>query len=350
MALAEAIAARYFLQGATHARAEKVHGPRVIYDVTHLTRYRYGAPVAVNACVLRLLPRSEEGQTRAAARTSRSTPRPQSLVERFDAFGNRVLTMRIETPHRELVVKATSRVAVDRGRAAAGRADAAVGDRRRGSRGERARSSRIRRRWRSFRAGSSPLFDAGDDLRASKLHAGPRRSTTRRASSTRRIKADFVYDSKATEVTTSPAEAFAQRRGVCQDFSHVMIAGLRGLGLPALYVSGYIRTIPAGRQAAARRGRRLARLGGVVVRPARRLGRPRSDQRHSRRRRSRRRRPRARLRRSLADGRRRPLLRRPGAGRRGRRAACRLRREAGKSRPSRPGLKPRRDSAIPLRL
>ena len=49
---------------------------------------------------------------------------------------------------------------------------------------------------------------------------------------------------KATEVTTSPAEAFAARRGVCQDFAHVMIAGLRGLGLPALYVSGYIRTIP----------------------------------------------------------------------------------------------------------
>ncbi len=45
-------------------------------------------------------------------------------------------------------------------------------------------------------------------------------------------------------MTTSPAEAFAARRGVCQDFAHVMIAGLRGLGLPALYVSGYIRTIP----------------------------------------------------------------------------------------------------------
>ena len=55
---------------------------------------------------------------------------------------------------------------------------------------------------------------------------------------------DFAYDSKATEVDTPPAEAFARRRGVCQDFAHVMIAALRGLGLPALYVSGYIRTIP----------------------------------------------------------------------------------------------------------
>ena len=55
---------------------------------------------------------------------------------------------------------------------------------------------------------------------------------------------------KATGVTTSPAEAFAKRSGVCQDFAHIMIAGLRGLGLPALYVSGYIRTVRKGGEAA----------------------------------------------------------------------------------------------------
>ena len=45
-------------------------------------------------------------------------------------------------------------------------------------------------------------------------------------------------------MTTSPEEAFDAKRGVCQDFAQVMIAGMRGLGLPAQYVSGYIRTIP----------------------------------------------------------------------------------------------------------
>ena len=59
-----------------------------------------------------------------------------------------------------------------------------------------------------------------------------------------RIRRDFTYDPEATEVSTPLAEAFAQRHGVCQDFAHIMIAGLRGLGLPAAYVSGYIRTIP----------------------------------------------------------------------------------------------------------
>ena len=54
---------------------------------------------------------------------------------------------------------------------------------------------------------------------------------------------DFTYDKKATKVDTSPLEAFNLKRGVCQDFVHVMIAGLRGVGIPAGYVSGFLRTI-----------------------------------------------------------------------------------------------------------
>ena len=60
----------------------------------------------------------------------------------------------------------------------------------------------------------------------------------------KRIYSDFRYDPTATSISTPLSEAFAKKRGVCQDFAHVMISGLRGLGLPAGYVSGYIRTIP----------------------------------------------------------------------------------------------------------
>jgi transglutaminase-like putative cysteine protease len=60
----------------------------------------------------------------------------------------------------------------------------------------------------------------------------------------RRIKNDFAYELGATTVTTAPSMSFALRRGVCQDFAHIMISGLRGLGLPAAYVSGYLRTVP----------------------------------------------------------------------------------------------------------
>ena len=55
---------------------------------------------------------------------------------------------------------------------------------------------------------------------------------------------DFAYDGDATTVATKAVDAFDLKRGVCQDFSHVMIAGLRGLGIPAGYVSGFLRTLP----------------------------------------------------------------------------------------------------------
>src|SRR6516164_6591735 len=42
--------------------------------------------------------------------------------------------------------------------------------------------------------------------------------------------------------SSTPPMSFALRRGVCQDFAHIMISGMRGLGLPAAYVSGYLRT------------------------------------------------------------------------------------------------------------
>jgi len=59
-----------------------------------------------------------------------------------------------------------------------------------------------------------------------------------------RIRTDFKYDPKATVISTPLNEVFEKRHGVCQDFAHVMIAGLRGLELPAAYVSGYLRTFP----------------------------------------------------------------------------------------------------------
>ena len=61
---------------------------------------------------------------------------------------------------------------------------------------------------------------------------------------TSRIHTEFVYDSRATTVNTPVDEVFRLRRGVCQDFAHLQIAMLRSLGIPARYVSGYLRTVP----------------------------------------------------------------------------------------------------------
>ena len=54
----------------------------------------------------------------------------------------------------------------------------------------------------------------------------------------------MTFDATATHVDTEAPEAFALRRGVCQDFSHIMILALQALGIPAAYVSGYLRTLP----------------------------------------------------------------------------------------------------------
>lgn len=59
-----------------------------------------------------------------------------------------------------------------------------------------------------------------------------------------RIHDDFTYSASATDVGTPALEALAMRRGVCQDFAHIMIACLRGMGLAARYVSGYLLTQP----------------------------------------------------------------------------------------------------------
>jgi transglutaminase-like putative cysteine protease len=77
----------------------------------------------------------------------------------------------------------------------------------------------------SFASGR-PLLEAAQDL----MH---------------RVHADFEYATSATDVNTPALEALALRKGVCQDLAHVMIGGLRSLGLPARYVSGYMLTEPA---------------------------------------------------------------------------------------------------------
>jgi transglutaminase-like putative cysteine protease len=61
----------------------------------------------------------------------------------------------------------------------------------------------------------------------------------------RRIHRDFTYASQSTEINTPALEALAQRRGVCQDFAHIMLACLRAQGVAARYVSGYLLTQPA---------------------------------------------------------------------------------------------------------
>ncbi len=64
------------------------------------------------------------------------------------------------------------------------------------------------------------------------------------AALTAAIHREFRYDPEATTVDSPVDAVFQARAGVCQDFAHVGVAALRSLGLPARYVSGYLRTVP----------------------------------------------------------------------------------------------------------
>ena len=213
----------------------------MIYDLRHVTRYQYGAPVASNSCVLRLTPRSTDGQETIASHIE-ITPHSAGVAERADFFGNRVVRMRIDAPHRELIIESTARVKVERPARPA---------------------PALTPTWESVAASAADSDSLGPDSPALGLYESrlvglyDEITDYARASFTlgrpvyeagldlnRRIHADLAYDKEVTEVATPPDVAFAKRGGVCQDFAHIMIAALRGLGLPALYVSGYIRTIP----------------------------------------------------------------------------------------------------------
>jgi transglutaminase-like putative cysteine protease len=77
----------------------------------------------------------------------------------------------------------------------------------------------------AFFADDTPVIEAGTGLMAA-------------------IHAEFAYDAGATRADTPPLDAFRARHGVCQDFAHVMIVAARAYGIPAAYVSGYLRTSP----------------------------------------------------------------------------------------------------------
>ena len=212
-----------------------------LYEVRHTTTYDYAFAASAARLAFRVTPLTRACQTLLSHRIE-VTPTPRTLREGVDFFGTPYLVARFEQPHRALVVEARSRVEVTR---------AAPDPETPAESWEEAAAQALAARGLGPEAPAhflypSPLVDLAEavtDYAQVSFQVG-RSALSGAAELTRRIRADFDYEPEATDVTTPLAQAFAQRRGVCQDFAHVMIAGLRGLGVPARYVSGYIRTVP----------------------------------------------------------------------------------------------------------
>jgi transglutaminase-like putative cysteine protease len=210
--------------------------------VVHETHYRYDAPVELAHHLAHLRPRDDASQT-VEAHTLSISPQPAEVQHRLDDQGNWRSTFALSVPHDSLVVRACSRIIV-RPRHE-GLEPAA---------GMPWEEAALRLRYQAGApyapeaeyAFPSPYVPLHEELRDYALPSfTPGRPVAEAAIDLmHRIHADFTYAPASTQITTPVLEAFEARRGVCQDYAHVMLGGLRALGLAARYVSGYLVTQP----------------------------------------------------------------------------------------------------------
>ena len=212
------------------------------FRISHVTRYRYTDAVSLCHSVLHLKPRRSLNGQRCISTQLRIDPWPAVNREHEDFFGNRVNYFSVQQAHSSLEVTAVSEVEVsllvtpNLGTTLPWELAVERLHERRDPVMTAARIFTLPSPMvpidrdatdyaaQSFRPGR-PILEAASDLMA-------------------RIYKEFEYDPHFTTIATPIAEVMEHRRGVCQDFAHVGIAGLRGLGLAARYVSGYLETLP----------------------------------------------------------------------------------------------------------
>ncbi len=217
----------------------------MIFDVRHKTVYRYSLPVSMSHHLLHLEPR-ETAHQRVGWFAIRIEPEPGFDDRSTDAFGNPTRTITMSQSHQELVIETESRVhlaprelpdplATPPWEEVAELRHAALDD-------PALDASRF--------AFASPFVEPDEALEAyarERFTAG-RPILDAAIDLNRQIFEDFTFDAQATTIATPVAEVLAKRRGVCQDFSHLMLACLRSIGLAARYQSGYLLTRPSAGQ------------------------------------------------------------------------------------------------------
>lgn len=211
------------------------------YEITVKLEYDY-ARIATNARhVLRLMPRNVPEMQRVVAAAIDISPRPENQELRLDFFGNSVQSLHYKADHKDIEIALRARV----------------------DRHFHPVSLNLALPMESLAAELAEWSDLGPDSPLHFLspsprvqnfapfrdfaldHVRPLMSTTEAMEAiAAAIYRAMTFDGEATEVDTPPEEAFRKGRGVCQDYSHIMIACCRAIGLPAGYVSGLLRTIP----------------------------------------------------------------------------------------------------------
>ena len=217
---------------------------RAQYRILHDTLYRYSAPVSLSQQLVHLWPRALPWQ-RCASRELAISPEPTRRVDGLDAFGNPLTRLAFERPHDELQVRARLQVEV-LPRPVFALADSpaweevCLGLAYSGRPLDAAQLEAARFRFESPYVHLKQAFAAyADDC------FRPGRPLLRAVQALmEKVFDEFTYDAGATQVATPLSQVLEERRGVCQDFAHLMLACLRSKGLAARYVSGYLLTTP----------------------------------------------------------------------------------------------------------
>jgi transglutaminase-like putative cysteine protease len=209
-------------------------------EVTHETRYDYAAPVSLAHHLAHLQP-LQDGHQSLLAFDLVVSPMPNQMHDGVDSQGNALRHFSLTQTHRQLCVQSTSRVRVaPRFEGLQPQAspawDALAAGLRYAAHApfepamEYALPSPFVPRLMALRDYALASFSPGRPVAAAAMDL------------MQRVHADFAYVSQSTRIDTPLVQVWSQKKGVCQDFAHLMAGALRMLGLPARYVSGYLLT------------------------------------------------------------------------------------------------------------
>ena len=211
------------------------------YRVRLLIDYRFDRPLGAGRQLLRVLPRQEAGLQTSRDESLVITPPPVDQRRFDDFFGNRVVEVALPPGPTRVTFDLRARITrLERGPVLDLSSPLAALP---------AELSSVRDVGTAsphhFRSPSPRIPDLAE-IAAYAKRAAASAPTARRAVELlgQAIHTDMTFDPQATEVDTPIATAFAGRRGVCQDFAQIMVAGLRAIGVPAGYVGGFLRTSP----------------------------------------------------------------------------------------------------------
>lgn len=213
----------------------------MLYDISVQISYAYENAANSSRDVVRLMPLDLPGEQRLIAGNLDVRPDPDERIDRVDFFGNPYAELAFRTPHHEiefLVKSRVERVAVDPELDISPRLDRLPEEI------ESVRSVSAEAPHH-FLGVSERVALAAETTDYAKKAAGEAASVMQAVRLIgEALHGDMKFDPDATTVDTPMLEAFRARHGVCQDFTHIMIACLRGIGVPAGYVSGFLRTLP----------------------------------------------------------------------------------------------------------